>query len=298
MVSKFLSHAVLGVALGVTSAPAPVTENTLFFDKLDANEIQFEPPHSTLPNSMLGSGVITGPTPLEKAFRELWVESKKPQTTLNDLLSAPLKSDASTQDYFAGTHLEDDMSALKESGFNQYALTGSAALWVISKALEARGLDGFDARMPNDLDVRIGAEDLSNPNVGGIRASSIAGHQAELQREDGRGKNVDVTTFFPSEEKNAPHQDSKYFEGITMDVDGTRVMLPEFVLGYKSMSSFLRAPDQTEKIQNDMEDVMKATKVLMPDAEIPKGTLDATALFSQGTTTTAAKARPRGFGFN
>ena len=159
-----------------------------------------------------------------------------------------LEQDYRRSRFFDGTALSGPLQTLLEMNWrkDEFAITGSAALYMLSSTALSRGHQRLIQRTPHDLDIIVTGDALKHArDIGVITESNIGrGYLISLQLDENKGDLLDITTSWPvrPEIKNANDLAS-----ITQEVSGLRVMQEQWVLELKD--KFNRAKDRPDIAQ-------------------------------------------------
>lgn len=197
------------------------------------------------------SGGVFAPSPTELKFKEAFSNSFFAQENISfkrEPVVIPPRSAPEEENPFKGTHLQkpfENLMQLEEKGIikkGEWALAGSASLWVISEAGKEDGRKPLINRLPNDLDIVVTGESAKRiAAMGNIKESAISGFQVELHTEHDAEQKLDFTTYWPT---TAPVENAKDLAAVTMDVHGVQVMKPQAAFGLKSR--FVRDKDHAD----------------------------------------------------
>ncbi|MBX9661519.1 MAG: hypothetical protein K2X00_23415 [Nitrospiraceae bacterium] len=149
---------------------------------------------------------------------------------------------------FEGTPLSDAFKQLIGLDWQQteFAVSGSAALYMLSTTAMSRGYERLISRTPNDLDILVVGEARDKALDIGIRTESNIGRGflISLQMKDGKADQLDVTSCWPV---GPEVEAARGLSGITHEVQGLRVMEEQWVLELKS--KFNRPKDRSDIAQ-------------------------------------------------
>ncbi|HYD18437.1 MAG TPA: hypothetical protein VEF76_08155 [Patescibacteria group bacterium] len=170
--------------------------------------------------------------------------------------------------FFDGTVLADPFETLLALDWrkDEFAIAGSASLYMLSTTALNRGFDGLIARKPQDLDILVVGEARERAReLGIITDSNLArGYLISLQLKQNKGDLLDVTTCWPV---GPEVQTARELEGITHGVDGLRVMEEQWVLELKD--KFNRAKDRPD-IDQAKNVLFRNRKTNAPSGLLPK----------------------------
>lgn len=133
---------------------------------------------------------------------------------------------------------------------DQFCITGSAALHLLSKVAMQRGYPELINREPNDIDVLVIGDALRRArDIGKARSSPLGkGELLSLRLRDGKGDCLDLTNAWPLGPEVITPAD---LCDISHELDGIRVMREEFIVAFKKASNRI-------KDKGDMQQIDKA----------------------------------------
>lgn len=124
---------------------------------------------------------------------------------------------------------------------DQFCITGSAALHMLSKIAVRRGHPELISREPNDIDVLVIGDALKRArDISQARSSLLGrGELLSLRLRDGKGDCLDLASAWPLGPEVITPQDLR---DISHEIDGIRVMREEFIVAFKK--TFKRLKDE------------------------------------------------------